>query len=280
MIIHVSTEKPKLTIISERIEDDCRFYLDDTGREHISVTSLLGPYMDKTALVKWKERIGEAEADKICEERVAIGKEAHTALENYFEGIPTNNRYAISAIKHLYRHVTLLSVEEVVFFAHPMNDTASYAGRYDQLVWVPKNTLENEYEYIEEGNYIADLKTKRKLPGLDSFSFYVKHLLQASAYYNALKTTVDVKGFLMVAVGARKVRTFCLDVALLEYYWSLYETLLLDFYGDRRILKQGHSFWYNVIDRPLRYDIEVGAYISRYPSVVWPSSTCSTMKTD
>ena len=259
-----------MKIVAERIENDSRYYADEDGVEYLSVTSLLSKYSDKTTLIKWRERIGDEAADAIVAEAVLNGKKAHSQIEDYFDNkdFIVDDIFAKRALDDFYSRVQLVACEEVVSYVD--DDTgAAYAGRYDQLVYIPEKTFYYEddlEEYVPSGNYLADLKTKRRLPSLSSYSFYVKHLLQGSAYFNAVRH-LDIAGFVMVCVGKRKSRLFTIDTELLEYYWSLYERMLIDYYGDRRYLK---TFWNEFVDKPIDHITHLQQYVSYQPRVILP----------
>jgi ATP-dependent exoDNAse (exonuclease V) beta subunit len=59
-----------------------RFYSCD-GHELPSVTTVISATEDSSWLVAWRERIGHAEADRICAEASALGTRTHFLVENY-----------------------------------------------------------------------------------------------------------------------------------------------------------------------------------------------------
>ena len=260
-----------MEIVSERIIGDSRYYADTDGTEYLSVTSLLSEYSDKTTLIKWRERIGDEEANAIVEQAKEIGKKAHAQIENYFDDdtLLVEDIYAKRALSDFYSRVELLKCEEVVSYVDE-NTGAAYAGRYDQLVYIPSESFiyqEHPEIHVKPGNYLADLKTKRRLPSLSSYPFYVKHLLQGSAYFNAIRD-IDIAGFVMVCVGKRKSRLFMIDTSLLEYYWSLYERMLIDYYGDRKHIK---TFWNEFVNKPMEHITHLQQFVSYQPYVILPA---------
>ena len=62
-----------------------------TGRRYVgqdekpvpSVTTILGDTGDKTALIAWRKRVGEAEATRISTESAGLGTKVHNALEKF-----------------------------------------------------------------------------------------------------------------------------------------------------------------------------------------------------
>ena len=48
-----------------------------------SVTTILGDTGDKTALIAWRKRVGDAEATRISTESAGLGTKVHNSLEKY-----------------------------------------------------------------------------------------------------------------------------------------------------------------------------------------------------
>lgn len=64
-----------------------RFYKVPDGSYVPSVTTKLGKYFDKSeVLTKWRERVGDAEADKITRQGIARGEALHKVVEKYILG--------------------------------------------------------------------------------------------------------------------------------------------------------------------------------------------------
>ena len=60
-----------------------RQYTDGQGEPVPSVTTVLGDTGDKTALIAWRKRVGNAEATRISTESAGLGTKVHNALEKY-----------------------------------------------------------------------------------------------------------------------------------------------------------------------------------------------------
>lgn len=60
-----------------------RQYTDDQGEPVPSVTTVLDKTGDKTALIAWRKRVGDAEATRISTESAGLGTKVHNALEKY-----------------------------------------------------------------------------------------------------------------------------------------------------------------------------------------------------
>ena len=60
-----------------------RQYTDGKGDPVPSVTTILGNTGDKTALIAWRKRVGEAEAPRISTESAGLGTKVHNSLEKF-----------------------------------------------------------------------------------------------------------------------------------------------------------------------------------------------------
>ena len=63
-----------------------RQYVGEDENPVPSVTTILSDTGDKTALIAWRKRVGEAEATRISTESAGLGTKVHTALERYILG--------------------------------------------------------------------------------------------------------------------------------------------------------------------------------------------------
>lgn len=64
-------------------QDGSRKYTDGTGEPVPSVTTILSETGDKSHLIAWRQRVGEAEAQRISTEAAGFGTMTHNALEKY-----------------------------------------------------------------------------------------------------------------------------------------------------------------------------------------------------
>lgn len=65
-----------------------RLYACPDGVKVPSVTTVLDSTKDKTFLIEWRKRVGDAEATRISKEASGLGTLMHQHLENYVLGIP------------------------------------------------------------------------------------------------------------------------------------------------------------------------------------------------
>ena len=78
-----------------------RQYTGDDNQPVPSVTTVLSETGDKTALINWRKRVGDAEATRISTEAAGLGTKVHNALEKYVlledYDIKGNNHISIMA---------------------------------------------------------------------------------------------------------------------------------------------------------------------------------------
>ena len=72
---------PKLKRIQQA--NGSRQYTDGTANPVPSVTTILDKTADKSFLIKWRQRVGDAEAKRITQESAGLGSKVHDALEKY-----------------------------------------------------------------------------------------------------------------------------------------------------------------------------------------------------
>ena len=78
MFQHVDIEFPAL---KRETIDGVRYYTVE-GRPMVSITSVTSHY-NKEIFVKWRERVGEEEANRISKRSTSRGTKVHTCIENF-----------------------------------------------------------------------------------------------------------------------------------------------------------------------------------------------------
>lgn len=78
--------------------DGKRFYVLPNGEKYKSVTTILGERLDKSALHKWRKRVGEQEAQKIANLAAIKGTAVHGICERYV----LNEENIYKDVKSLY----------------------------------------------------------------------------------------------------------------------------------------------------------------------------------
>lgn len=81
MFIHKPYEFEKLKQITH--PNGIRFYETPQGNMYHSVTTILSHMLSKEALIAWRERVGNEEADRILKFASKRGTDVHSMCENY-----------------------------------------------------------------------------------------------------------------------------------------------------------------------------------------------------
>jgi len=76
---HVDLEIPQL---ERQLIDGVRYYDAPDGQKLVSVTSVIS-HIKREFFRKWRERVGEEEANKITKKATSRGTDMHTLAENY-----------------------------------------------------------------------------------------------------------------------------------------------------------------------------------------------------
>lgn len=122
--------------ISRKQVNGKRLYETPDGNAVASVTTILDATKDKTHLIAWRKRVGEAKAQEIVTEAASVGTRMHKYLEDYIDTAewpsPGGNPYAQQAhgMAEVIRDNALKDVEvwgsEVALYMPQM-----YAGTTD-----------------------------------------------------------------------------------------------------------------------------------------------------
>lgn len=89
----------------ERVEKDGkRFYVTPDGEHYPSVTTVLST-LSKEGLVKWRERVGEEEANKVMRAAASRGTMVHNLMEDYVLGKEDFIKKANPVQKMLFREL-------------------------------------------------------------------------------------------------------------------------------------------------------------------------------
>lgn len=151
--------------------DGSRYYVLPNGEKFRSVTSVLSDAMDKTALMEWRKKVGEEEAQKISTKAARRGTAVHSLCERYIlneedyikKAMPADVDSFISIKSVLDHNINnILGVETPLY-----SKTLKTAGRCDLIA---------EYNGIPS---VIDFKTSSKLKKEEWIESY---FLQATCY--------------------------------------------------------------------------------------------------
>lgn len=172
---------PFVELKTENINGRRHYVLPDGVTKLKSVTTILGEKLDKTALIEWKKRVGEAEAQRISTQAARRGTAIHKMAEKYvlnenniFENQMPVNIESFDPIKQILdKHVDNLFGVELPLYSKSLK----CAGRTD---------LVGEYDGVLS---IIDFKTSRKPKKLEWIENY---LLQSTVYSMMFEWTYKI----------------------------------------------------------------------------------------
>jgi genome maintenance exonuclease 1 len=194
-----------------RIDGPSRLYATPDGSRVPSVTTILSATADKTALIEWRKRIGDAEATRISTESAGLGTLVHKHVENFIEGVerpPGNTPIHVLArsMSDMIINNGLPRVTEVWGMEASLYYPGLYAGTTD---------LVGLFEGVPA---IMDHKTAKKMKKPEWMEDY---FIQTTAYalaHNEVHGTDIKKGALFMADREGQYETFVIEGAMFEQY--------------------------------------------------------------
>ncbi len=205
-----------------------RQYVGNDDNPVPSVTTVLGDTGDKTALIAWRKRVGEAEATRISTESAGLGTKVHNALEKFIlqeeYEIKGNNHISIMAKNMVNEMIDngLSNVDELYGVEVGLIAQGLYAGTADGI---------GMYEGRES---IIDFKTAKKIKKREWIEDY---FLQGCAYALAHNEMFgsDIKQVVILMVDREgKFAEFIIRDDEFEKYCDIWGQRLGDYYSKFR----------------------------------------------
>ena len=169
----------------ERVDlDSGRHYIDSNGDPVPSVTTILSNTSTKSdGILKWRQRVGDLEADRVIKQSTDIGTAVHEALELYLKNEEWDSFDASISDQNISKKISqkfisdgLNSINEVWGLEVGLVLDGLYAGTADCIGLV--NGIPS----------IIDFKTAKKIKRRDWIEDY---FLQGCAYANAHNVMFD-----------------------------------------------------------------------------------------
>ena len=198
-----------------RIEGPSRLYATPDGSRVPSVTTILSATADKTFLIEWRKRVGDAEATRISTESAGLGTLVHKHIENFIEGIErppgsTPIHQMARAMSDQVIEKGLPGVDEVWGMEASLYYPGLYAGTTD-LCGVYKGKPS-----------IMDHKTAKKMKKPEWMQDY---FIQTTAYalaHNEVHGTDIQQGVLFMVDRENQYQTFIIEGAEFKHYSDLW----------------------------------------------------------
>lgn len=202
-----------------------RMYTADGHDPVPSVTTVLDKTSDKTALLEWRKRVGEAEAQRISTESANLGTRVHTAMEKYIGGEPWDSfgsnlihqqakKMSMSMIRNgLDRVDEVWGLETGLICDGLYAGTADCIGLYDQRPT------------------IIDFKTAKKIKKKEWITdYFLQGVFYAEAHNSMYKTDISQVAILMVDREAN-FQNFVIKDSEYEYYRDIAMQRLAKYYN-------------------------------------------------
>jgi hypothetical protein len=200
-----------------------RLYACPDGTKVPSVTTVLDSTKDKTFLIEWRKRVGDAEATRISTESAGLGTLMHTHLEYHVLGRERpqgNNQVQILArnMADTMINQAFCDIDEVWGIEAPLYYPGLYAGTSD-MIGVHKGTPA-----------IIDHKTTKKPKKREWIEDY---FLQCCAYalaHNEVHGTDIKKCVINIIDRDAKLQPFIIEGNEFDHYGGLWAQRLDQYY--------------------------------------------------
>ena len=202
-----------------------RQYTDGQGEPVPSVTTVLGDTGDKTALIAWRKRVGNAEATRISTESAGLGTKVHNALEKFIlqedYEIKGNNHISVMAKNMVNEMIDkgLGKVDELYGVEVGLIAQGLYAGTADGIG-------------MHEGEEcIIDFKTAKKIKKREWIEdYFMQGCAYALAHNEMLKSKIK-KVVILMADRECKFAEFTIKDDEFTEYCNKWSDRLTDYYS-------------------------------------------------
>jgi genome maintenance exonuclease 1 len=220
---------PYKPLVREPINGVRHYICPSTGKHIPSVTTILDRTSDKSGLLEWRKRVGEAEANRISKEALALGTLMHTHLECFLEGRErpggTNLvRKQAETMADLIIEHGLSKVSEVYGSEVGIYFPGLYAGTMDSI---------GLYE-LPDGRVveaILDFKTARKMKKKEHIENYFCQLTAYGLASDELYGTNIKAGVIFMADRDFDYKHFIIEGAEYDHYADLWLNRLEQYYA-------------------------------------------------
>ena len=181
---HVGSELQDLR--TENIKGK-RHYVTPDGNQYISITSLLSE-LSKEGIQKWRERVGEAEANRISTKASRQGTAVHSLCESY---IKNEQDFLTESMPHLV---------EMFESIQPLLDCIDNVHCVEGALYSDELKLAGRTDLIAEFNgelAVIDYKTSRKIKTWEMcHSYFMQGAFYAHAYEE--RTGISINNIVII----------------------------------------------------------------------------------
>tara|TARA_B100000212_G_C27338049_1_gene517789 strand:+ start:609 stop:1283 length:675 start_codon:yes stop_codon:yes gene_type:complete len=205
-----------------------RQYVGQDDNPVPSVTTILSETGDKSALIAWRKRVGEQEAQRISNESAGLGTKVHNSLEKYIlqeeYEIKGNNLISIMAKRMVDSMVNegFCNVDELWGTEVGLIAQGLYAGTSDAIG-------------LHKGKpSIIDFKTAKKIKKREWIEdYFMQGCAYALAHNEMFDTDIKKVAILMVDREA-KFAEFVIEEDEFEEYCEKWSSRVADYYSKSR----------------------------------------------
>jgi ATP-dependent exoDNAse (exonuclease V) beta subunit len=223
----ILVEKYDYPALSRKEVDGERRYVGADSKPVPSVTTILDKTADKTALIEWRKRVGDAEAARISRESAGLGTKVHDAVEKFIKGqdwaITGNNMINVMASK--MAHVMIENLE-------PVDEVwGSEVGLIAEGIYAGTTDAVGVYNGVPS---IIDFKTAKKIKKREWIEdYFLQGAAYALAHNEMFQTSIQQVAILMIDRDAR-FKSFVIRDDEFVKYAMMWEQRILEYYRRHR----------------------------------------------
>jgi genome maintenance exonuclease 1 len=187
---------PKLT---RETTKSGRKYFTPEGNAYPSITTVLG-VLNKEGILAWRQRVGEAEANRISQQAATRGTAVHKLAEDYLDNKEDWNKFAMPSNLQSFNDLKSILDQRLnnVWFQEEFlySDRLKCAGQVDCIA-----------EFDGQLS-IVDFKTSRK-PKKEEWitNYFIQASFYAAAFYE--RTSIPIKqGVILITVDGSEPQIF------------------------------------------------------------------------
>jgi genome maintenance exonuclease 1 len=161
---------------SETFPDGKRYYTTPDGVKLPSVTTVIGA-KKKEAIMKWRQRVGEAEANRVSRKATSRGTNMHTICEDYLNNRIDYNSGAMPDALEMFKSIK------------PHLNKINNIHYQEQALWSVEIGMAGRVDCIAEYDgvlSVIDFKTSKKIKTKDDIHDYFAQCVAYACMYEEL----------------------------------------------------------------------------------------------
>lgn len=161
---------------SETFPDGKRYYTTPDGVKLPSVTTVIGA-KKKEAIMKWRQRVGEAEANRVSRKATSRGTNMHTICEDYLNNRIDYNSGAMPDALEMFKSIK------------PYLNKINNIHYQEQALWSVEIGMAGRVDCIAEYDgvlSVIDFKTSKKIKTKDDIHDYFAQCVAYACMYEEL----------------------------------------------------------------------------------------------